>query len=547
MNPESQSQGASRRRSWQILLALIFFAALAIRALAALKRPMIELDEAVYARMAENLAAGKGPLDLMEFSRVFFSPLYPLFVAGVAVVFRSYVLSGYIVAVVFGSLMVIPTFLLGREFVNERAGLMAAALLAVFPIFVDYSSKLYNESVYIFFLLFGIYFGWHLLKNRRMTCGIMAGVSIGFAYLTNPTSVYYVVIIAGLAVVITFFRGGWGTMLKSVSMLLVFFLIVAAPYLIFLHSEMGKWSFTGKDITPAIHYYSAVHGLRYNTVEWEKDLYSLTNDGQEVRILRLDELPGINDRSVIRHPLTYIKIFANQTNIFYTQELVQVFPLWLLPLLGLGLFARGWDRRRAVKVGFLLLMMVPALVIMAMYAHSRFFMPFVPLAIIWVAQGWQKLEEWGSDTITHSLAGPHEALWRRWAPWLIGTAVLLPLLIMSGVTVARQSYPVEYKEAGQWLRQEAGPGSRVMSRDSSVAYYSGGVSVILPYADYESTTHYARLKNVDYLVMADWDINNSRPDLAVLMQDDSQHPDWRLIDRIRPGTGQETLVFQLVK
>jgi 4-amino-4-deoxy-L-arabinose transferase-like glycosyltransferase len=548
-----KSEILNRKSGCKVFLLIIMFVALAVRTLAALKRPMIQLDETAYARMAENLASGAGPLAIMdvprEIARVFFSPLFPLFISGVAAILHDYVLSGYVVAVVFGSLMVIPTFLLGREFAGERVGIMAAAMMAVFPIFVDYSSKLYNDNVYIFFLLFGIYFGWHLLRNRRLTCGIMAGVSLGFAHLTNPSAVYYLVVLVGLAVLVSFRRGKWGSMSKAVSMLLLFFLLITTPYLLFMHSETGFWSFTGKNITPTIHAYTATHNLRYNTVEWEKDLFGLTDDGQEVRILRLDTLddgagPGTGTLSHLKQSA---KIFVNQSYIFYSQELVQVFPLWLLPLLGLGLFARGWDRKRATGVGYLLLMMGPALVIMSMYAHSRFFMPFVPLVLIWVAEGWIKLEEWGNDTITHCYNGGRVALWRKWTPWLVGAAVLLPLLVLLAVTVMRQSYATEYREAGERLKQEAGTGTRIMGRDSSSAYYAGGVQVILPYADYDRTTSYARGKDVDYLIMAKWDIDSSRPELAVLMDDASWHPDWELVDRVRPDTSQETLIFRLVK
>lgn len=539
---------ARRLGSTRALLAVIFLAALLIRIWAALQRPMLELDEAVYARMAENLAAGAGPLGLMEvpreIGRVFFSPLLPLGIAGLAAVLRDYVLSGYIMVVLFGSLLVIPTFLLGREFAGRRTGLMAAALMAVLPVLVNYSSRVYNESVYIFFLLFGIYFGWRLLHDRRPLCGLLAGVALGFAYLTNPSVVYYVAVLVALAVIVALRRGGWGSMVRGAGVLAAAFFVIAAPYLVFIHGELGKWSFTGKDVTPAVHYYSATHNLRYNTVEWEKDLYGLTDDGQEVRILRLDQLQGPSPGLVSR-VMSYMSIFINQSQIFYTSQLDQVMPLWLLPLLGLGLFASGWDRRRALGVGFLALMMGPALVIMAMYTHIRFFLPFVPLALIWVAQGWQRLERWGDDTVTYAFSPGKQALWRKAVPWAIGAALLLPVLAMAAVTVRHESYPTEYREAGERLRQEAGTGLRVASRDTSSAYYAGGVAIILPYADYQRTTEYARNKNVDYLIMAKWDIDASRPDLAVLEEGPARHPDWELVDRIRPGTPRETLIFRL--
>ncbi|MHB1382394.1 MAG: hypothetical protein ACYCXJ_09265, partial [Thermoleophilia bacterium] len=99
---------------------------------------------------------------------------------------------------------------------------------------------------------------------------------------------------------------------------------------------------------------------------------------------------------------------------------------------------------------------------------------------------------------------------------------------------------------GEWVRQEAGAGQVILNREYSSAYYARGLAVVLPYADYDDTTDYARHKDVDYLVISRSAIEELRPQLAVLLAEGGRHPDWELAETIRPGTDRETYIFRLV-
>lgn len=523
--------------------ALVFLVllALAIRVLAVLVHPMIQWDETAYVRMAENLARGNGLLDISGNTKVHFSPLLPLFIAGAAMVLRNYVLSAYVVVTVFGSLILVPAYLLGKELFSRKTGLMTAALISVTPLFVYYSSQVYSESVYVFFLLFGIVFGLRMLRGGRILNGILAGASLGVAYLAQPSGFFYLVTFVALAILVAIYQGAWRQLAKTLPLFLIFSMIFAVPYILYLHAETGRWAYSAKRAGDT---YGTTNNIRISTIDWDKDLLSLTNDNRQVKELTL---PSHEDPAftLLKHPVQGIKNFIRESHVFYSQVLSEVIPLWLLPLLGLGLFARGWTRWRGIGVAFLLTMMLPVLVILAMYAHKRFFMPFVPLVMIWVGEGWRRLENWGAETATLNLGEPLHPKVKRWLPWVIGAIVLLPPLVLSAATVAKESYPVGYKEAGQHIKQIASTGPRIMSREFSSAYYSGGTAVPLPYSSYDRTTEYARNNNVDFLVINKQELETSRPTLTILLGGASLHPEWKLVDRIRPGTAQETLIFQL--
>lgn len=528
------------------VLALIMFGALVIRVLATLTRSMIQFDETAYVRMAENLADGLGPLDVSGLTSVHFSPLLPLIIAALAYVLQDFILSGYVVVIIFSTLILLPTYLLGKELLGERVGLMAAALMAVSPFFISTSEFIYSESVDIFFMMMALFFGWHMLKRQRLTCGAAAGVCLGFDYLARPTAVFYLLVLLMLAVLVAWRRQVWRRMAGSAGAMLVVFMVFAVPYLVFLHGELGRWTYSGKMI--AGNTYAATHNLkRDDTVAFERELLALNAEGTQVKVLDLEADPEWNNpiNFIVSHPKQALKNFFEQTQVLLVDVLQQLVPLWLLPLLGLGLFASGWSRERAAGIGYTAVMLSPALLILSMLAFPRFFMPYVPLVSIYIAAGWQRLEGWAGETVALTATGVLQRRLQRLAPWLVGMAILLPVLALAGAMVLRQDYAVEYREAGEWVRQTAGGGLNVLNREYSSAYYADGTAVVLPYADYEATTDYARYKEVDYLVISRKAIEKLRPQLAVLLEDADSHPEWELVQTVRPGTLRETYVFRL--
>lgn len=530
------------------ILVLIMLLVLALRLVTIPARKMVQFDETAYLRMAENLAAGIKPWDISGLTDTHYAPLLPMFIAAFSFVVRDIVLSGYIVVALFGSLLVLPTYFLARELINPKVGLMAAALTGLTPIFLGTSEYIYSEMLYIFFMLSAVYYGWMMLKKQSPKCGGLAGLALGLAYLANPSALFYVVILLLLALVVAASKGGWGRLLVAAGVFLAAFALFAAPYVWYLHHELGRWTYSGKFIAGNI--YSATYNIpRDNVKEWEKALLPLTDDGSEVKVLVLEADPTLNNpvNFILHYPVQAAKNFIKQVWVLHSQVLQQVFPLWLLPLVGLGLFGNGWDRRRALAAGYLVLMTLPVLLVLSMLSFPRFFMPFIPFGMIFAAQGWQKLEEWGVSTM--SLAGGRAGAlpWQKLVPVIAAAAVLLPVLGMGGLTLIKQSYSLEYKEAGQWVRENAGPGTKIMNREFSSAYYAGGVALVVPYDSYERTTAYARNKGADYMIISRKAIQDLRPGLKRLLEGDGGHPEWRLVHRVRPQTGSETYIFQLVK
>lgn len=526
------------------ILILIILLALAVRIGAAFSREALNGDELVYARMADELAQGNGLIDMYGKPSTLFLPLLPIFIAAASFILQSIPLSGYAVEALFGSLLVIPTYLLGRELAGQRTGLMAGALVAVLPLSVEYSTKLYTEGVYTFFLILGSYFFFRLLKRGGLYLAPLAGGAIGLAYLANPSGTYYAGAFALLMAVLALRSSELRPrLIRALPLFLALFAVLAFPYVLYLHGQLGQWTYTGKSGSDTI--VAAQQGVRWFTPEYEKIISGLSPDGTQV-------MEPVNPDSsnpalvFLKHPVLYGKIFAQNLYVFYSEQLPLVIPLWLLPLLGLGLFGAGWDRQRLKAIGYTLLLIFPLFLIFAIEYRARFFVPYVPLFMIWTAEGWRRLEIWGSET-----AG---LIWRegaareritRWLPALLAVLVLVPVLAFTAVQTARQGYNTGLKATGEWIRDIAGPGKRIMDRELVAAYYADGTGVLIPYADYERTTNYARLQDTDYLVIGRQALIDFRPDLRVLLDSSQPHPDWRLVHT--EAAPDEVLVFELVK
>lgn len=527
----------SRHLPWGSLgegaaLALIVIAALVIRILAVLTRPLVMLDETAYVRMAENLAAGQGLMDITGLTATHFSPLLPFLSAAAGILTGGdHIAASYAVVALFGSLLLLPAWFLARDIAGPRAGLMTAALLAVMPVMVDYSSRIYSESVYVFFLLTALAAGWRLLERGRWPWGALTGAALGLAYLANPSAVFYFVALAALLLAVAFLKKQKRRLLPALALLSALFLLFAVPYILFLHDELGRWTYSGK---AAGNIQAAAAGLTHGSPEWEREMLSLTDTGQ-LRILAIEDQSD-PFRALFAQPRQGLKIFVDQSYLFYSRELQRTFPLWLLPLVGLGLFAGAWDRRRAAANGYLLLMMVPALLIFTMYAHNRFFMPFVPLVAIWAAMGWERLEQWGQQSAALSLTGACRRAAKRWLPVILAVIILLPAAGLAAATVLKQEYAPQYRQAGEWIEASAGPGQRIMGREYSTALYAGGTAVMLPWAELAEINDYAAVNAVDYLVIDHRIILDTRTGMMPILPDgQTGQKEWQLLQTLPAG------------
>lgn len=543
MAKEQPGSGRKKLNPEIYWLVAIFFLAVVLRTLAVLTRDMIVSDETSFVRMAENLLLGFAPYDITGTSATRFPILYPLVTASIAVMTQNEVTSGYIISVLFGSLLILPTYLFGKVMWNMRVGRAAAALVAVLPALVDEASLIDGQNLFAFWLFCALFFGYRMQFTKRCMCGMLSGTCLGFAYLANPSVFYYLVTLFVLLVIVGFRQELSNYANKAAVHFILMFLVFAIPNIAFMTWQNGSFTVGGRANEQI---YAAINNLEPGSIEREQDMYSLTASG-ELKQTGLQEGKGIF-ASFLESPWDFAKALARRDYNVFFRGIHSLIPVWLLSLIGLGIFKLAWTRREALKFGYFALMMAPLVVLPMAWGDLRFAMPYLGIVMLWVARGWVYLEDWSVQTIDE-LAGWKSGSdkQKRRVQTVLAVLVLAPLAALAMWNVARVQYPNELKVAGEWLAAQDGQGKKIMSREASTPWYSRGTQLVLPYASIEDTLEYGTRNGADYLVMSRWITDGLRPQLEPLMDTDNaqlQYAALAPVYRSGEGTGEEVIIYK---
>ena len=190
-------------------------------------------------------------------------------------------------------------------------------------------------------------------------------------------------------------------------------------------------------------------------------------------------------------------------------------------------------------------MLLPLLTLPLKWPDVRFMLPYMAIFMLWAARGWMNLESWGLGTVSELLGWHNDHPRGKLAVQAaLAVLVLVPVAVLALWTSTRGDYPVEYKQAGAWLKANGGEGSRIMSREDSTAYYADGTLVVLPYASVSDTVAYGRRQGAQYLVISRPIVQDYRPQLSSLMDPAQAGNGLKEVYRYGAGTGQDTIVYR---
>jgi 4-amino-4-deoxy-L-arabinose transferase-like glycosyltransferase len=203
-------------------------------------------DAAAYAAIAANLEQGKGftvgATATQPSSN--YSPGLPLLVAS------AYELTGgvherlaRVLLALIGSLAVLFAYLIARRLRRSAAGLIAAAVTAVYPALLEYQGMLMSEPLAAT-LLSGAVLAMFWADDAREAAGtsgsspahqlvrwLLPGTLLGALALVRPEYLG-VAVLLGLAVLATGHRDGWRRPLTAAAVLLAGVILIVAPWTI---------------------------------------------------------------------------------------------------------------------------------------------------------------------------------------------------------------------------------------------------------------------------------------------------------------------------
>jgi 4-amino-4-deoxy-L-arabinose transferase-like glycosyltransferase len=343
------SSGARRLRPaageshFTLWLTAIVVTAVVIRALhtflVAPWPPGIFNDEAYYATLAQLIADGKGFIRPAEFFGEGLSlptaeraPLFTLALAGLS---KLGIEGGdlRVLGLLTGAVTVLVLGLLGRRLAGERAGLLAAALGALYPTLIAADGALMTESLY------GALAGLSLLSALRLVDApstgraLVLGAVVGVAALSRAEAL---ILLPLLLVPLVRRPGG----LKLAALVCVAFAVVLAPW------TVRNWSVFDRPVLVATEGGETLAGANCDGVysgerigAWSFNCVGFSGKGNEAAELNEEGRKGL--RYALDHaqrlPLVLAARFGRSWGLWHPFAVPEGRRAWVMRI-GAGLF-----------------------------------------------------------------------------------------------------------------------------------------------------------------------------------------------------------------
>lgn len=473
-----------------LLMGALFLAALGIKFYFLQFYRVISSDGVAYAQIARDILGGRGLAGATHFP-----PFYPLLVALFHSVCSDIELAGRLAAMFMGSLLVVPVYLLAREFFDRRVGIMASALVMAWPSLRQWSNEVMSQSTYITLVLLGAYLVWLACRNRSLAYAVAGGVSMGLAHLTRSEGVLvFLALSLVLAVDAAVKRDG-----RQFACLLVgwgAFVVVFLPYAYFLHEVTGTWQLTGKSRV----------ALADSLMEYlgRPDLK------------RDPAFQDIGYLDVVRHYPDFLRQNCVVNLGKFAREFVPPY-LWLLGLLGFCTGGWSWEKLKARAC--LAATFAPlGIIIVFFFIGPEYIQPYLPVFFLWVAAGalWTEKQVLSRTGTRRSATGVFSLV----------TTALFAMYLLAGQVPADRNIPYhfsqdggryDHKRIGLLLNEYLPKSARIMTRWGRVGFYADRGWVDMPQASLEEIVATARKSGARYIVV-DGALVGLRPQLGVLFE-----------------------------
>lgn len=422
-------------------------------------------------------------------------PVYPVLFAMLAKLVGDYELAGKAVALFFGTLSIIPLYLIARKIFNHQIGLFASFLLAVNPTHVRLSADIMSDTTYIFFFLLAVLLGWEIVDRKTLLLIPILGVVVLLAYLTRAEGIGLVLcIVPWLIWTLAIHRKeinlqkSW---LVMASVGLVVILLFA--YVYFVSKQVGSLQisqhgaileFIGRNVQPPL--------------EIKTEIVPETGRIREVRSARLLRWKeGGEYHKIFFHMwLEFIKDYYEPFFVFFLLGFFSLTPTNGLALRSVVGVLKPRVASTSGKAEFYLLSPFLLYFLMAClfayatcYISGRYILSIVVLSFIWGGAGMERFFRY--------LSMKAGAIVNR--PFLF----LLPLLLIvlsKDLKIKRQD-EVGQKLAGLLIKENLEGRRPVVMGLEKVAFYAQGEYIRFPFGDYDSFLCEAEGKEVDYLVL----------------------------------------------
>ncbi|MEZ5358317.1 MAG: glycosyltransferase family 39 protein [Candidatus Zixiibacteriota bacterium] len=381
----------------------------------------LSIDELYHYNWAAAIADG----DILANAPYFRAPLYPFFLAGLLKISGHSVVFIRLIQLFLGLGTIWLTYRIGRVLFSQLVGLIAAVLLALYPISLFFDGQLLLDAL---FTLLGAASLYCFIETEDKKAHLpLAGLFFGMAAIARPTVLIFLPVAA--FILWQRHRGDKKTLLKGFGAFLLTMVLCIAPVTIINYTASGQMmliSYQGGvnfyigNNAQANGLYSELPGFGADWTLDDVDYEAYRETGEPLRYSEQSRFwmkKGL--AYIIDHPAEFMALFAKKLFFFFSgheisnnrrldisvfaNPILQYLPVrfWLLLALAIaGLCLPGITNYNAGRIAGII--MIYALAISLFFVASRFRLPIIPLMAILSAIGIGRIIE----AFMHRAFGP---------------------------------------------------------------------------------------------------------------------------------------------
>jgi hypothetical protein len=405
---------------------------------------VISLDGAFqYIPIAKDFASGFFRRALSHNQQ----PLYSLLVAFVSRWVADFELAGKLVSSIFGILLIIPVYFLGKRIFDARIVFVSILFLVIHPYIRRFSADVLKESAYLFFIAAALWFTWRTIQNERKYPFLFIPILSVLAYLVRPDGIEVLLVVFFYVLFVKKFSFP-GSKRTVILLLILSSCILLLPYLFYIRELRGEWTFgKAKSIIEML----GVGALKDGVPFAPKILYSFKRINLEI-FSRF-------------HPvyifLLMVGLLKRIISRFKTGEgfLLSFCALHYVVLFLMVLNATEWGADKTIQADHL---------------SGRHVLPLLLFSIYWVGEGFITIYEWICKK-TESILLFHRLTLRKESVIIFVTLLVLISAIVLPKTLKPQRYErLPEKWAGIWIKSQSGKGMIIFTTAPRVAFYADG-------------------------------------------------------------------------
>lgn len=224
----------------KIIIWILILVAIKIVMLSVILAPSSFADGYLYSKMARSFFNNQD-FTVHNQIAIAFPPLYSILISPAYLFSNMQVVYFFmkVINAILSSLIVIPAWLLGKQFLRRREAFLFTILVSILPFSFSMTNYIMSENLFYPLILFFIYFFYKSFISAGYKYDILAGITLGLLLITRLISVFLLPMIA-LIILISIFKKSIDQIKKKAiffSSFLVLILIFLKPLISLLISK----------------------------------------------------------------------------------------------------------------------------------------------------------------------------------------------------------------------------------------------------------------------------------------------------------------------